>query len=74
MRSELYCGVWTDARPYLSNLVGELCLSLAQDAWLGVVVALPGEVAGRAVAQPHKDGGHCTLHLLWAPLLCIGTC
>lgn len=52
----------------LSNLVGELGLRLSQDAGLGVVVALPGEVAGRAVAQPHKDGGHGPLHLLRTPL------
>lgn len=31
---------------HLSNLVGELGLGLAQDAGLGVVVALPCEVAG----------------------------
>ena len=61
----------TDAEAHLSNLVGELGLGLPQDAWLRVVVALPGQVAGRAVAQPHKDGCHCTLHLVWAPLQTI---
>ncbi len=30
----------------LCNLVGQLGLRLTQDAGLGVVVALPGEVAG----------------------------
>lgn len=53
---------------YLSNFVGELGLCLAQYAWLRVVVALPGEVAGGAVAQPHKDAGHCIFHFVWAPL------
>jgi len=57
---------------YLSNLVSEFGLRLSQDAGLGVVVALPGQVAGWAIAQPHKDGGHGTLHILWASLRAYG--
>ena len=39
-------GGQVEMRSYLSNLVGKLGLGLAEDAGLGVVVALPCQVAG----------------------------
>ena len=53
---------------HLCNLVGQPGLGLSQDAGLGVVVALPGQVAGRAVAQPDKDGCHGMLDVLLTSL------
>lgn len=44
-------GAW----PCLRDCVRQAALRLSQDARLRVVVALPGELAGGAVAQPHVD-------------------
>lgn len=38
--------------------VGEPLLRRRQDAGLGVVVALPRQLARTAVPQPHKEAGH----------------
>ena len=38
--------IGAEHKSYLGNLVSELGLRFTKDAWLGVVVALPGEMAG----------------------------
>ena len=54
----------SDDASHLCDGVSEALLSLAQDARLGVVVPLPGQLPGGAVAQPHKDARHCIRHVL----------
>lgn len=54
---------------YMGNGVGEAFLCSAQDAWLRVVVALPGQLAQGAVAKPHVDHRHAVGHVVIVALL-----
>lgn len=42
----------------------QAALGLPQDAGLGVVVALPRQLPGRTVPQPHEDPPHRVRHIL----------
>lgn len=56
--------------PHLGDGGGQAGLRLAQDARLRVVVALPGQLPRRAVAQPHKHRGQ-RLRRVLAAALCM---
>ncbi len=60
----LFCKGDARVKAHLGNGVGKPLLGLAQDARLGVVVALPGQLSRGAVAQPHIDACHRIRHIL----------